>query len=197
MDTSRTLLRRYHINRVSFSLLLAISLTGCAIDNVKYEPVSKNVRAAENNFQKKISVGDFSRNESSSLVDDPWTFRGATKYKSPVGSGHHDYIAKALSDELMLARRLDDESDKELTGRLTEHRIETMGQGKGAVEMAFELKEDGKTIYEKSHRVDSSWDFAFMGMTAANKAMRAYLTMIEQLVFNLFSDEEFSEAVNQ
>lgn len=193
----------FYANRFPYRLKFCLAIfsfmlmSGCAVTSVKYEPVSKNVRTAEANFQEKISVGVFSRESENPLVDDPWTFRGATKFKSPVGAGHHDYIAKAIADELMLARKLDEDSTRILTGRLTEHKLATMGDGKGSIEVAFKLEKNGEALYNKAHRVDYSWDSSFVGGTAANKALRAYLVMVERLVFNLFSDAEFSNAVNE
>jgi len=183
---------------IRFVILAGLIFTvGCSTTGAKYEASAYNVREIEASFKNSIAVGKFTRDESE-LVIDPWSFRGATKIASPVGDGHHDYIAKGIEDELMLARRLDSGSPLVLSGNLTEHIVDASGTnvGKGSVAMTFTLRNSGEIAYEDSKRVDYKWDSAFMGVTAATNAARAHLEMIERLINSLFQDAKFVGAVN-
>ena len=183
---------------IRFAILIGVVFTaGCSATGAKYEASAYNVREIEASLKNSIAVGKFTRDESE-LVIDPWNFRGATKVASPVGDGHHDYIAKGIEDELMLARRLDAGSRLVLSGHLTEHIVDASGMkvGEGSVAMTFTLRDFGEIAYEDSKRVDYKWDSAFMGVTAAANAARAHLEMIERLINSLFQDASFIGAVN-
>jgi hypothetical protein len=180
------------------AILLALSLTvACAGTGVTYEPSAFNVREIEQGLRNDLAVGEFTRSESEK-VQDPWKFRQLTTIKSPIGEGHHDFIANAISMELMLARKLDKDSGMVLQGNLVEQKMDTgLGTGKGSIEMRFNLNTENGPVFEESKRIDHQWESSFVGMTAANQAMRGYLEMIEKLVNKLFTDADFIEAVNR
>ena len=179
-------------------LLATILMVGCSMTGAKYESSSYNVREAESNLQKSIQVGEFTREDSPEVID-PWSFRGATAVKSPIGDGHHDFIAKAIENELLLARRLDTSSDLVLTGNLTAHVVDSssLSVGEGKVAMEFVLRDAGQVKYQDTKTINHKWESAFMGTTAAINAARAHLEMIEKLIGSLFQDKNFQKAVNQ
>jgi hypothetical protein len=179
-------------------LTLLLILAGCSTTGVNYESSSYNVREAESNLERSLAIGEFTREESSEVID-PWTFRGATSIKSPVGNGYQDFIAKAIENELLLARRLDPSSNFELTGKLTAHIVDasSLSLGEGKVAMEFVLKESGNVRYRDTKTIIHKWESAFVGMTAANNAARAHLEMIEKLINSLFQDKAFYQAVNK
>lgn len=180
-----------------FMLILIVLNVGCTMTGATYEASSYNVREIENNLNNDLAVGDFTRTQSD-LVQDPWVFRGASKIKSPVGDGHHDFIADAITNELMLARKLDGQSNLVLKGDLLEHKVDAaMSTGVGSVEMKFTLNTEGTVLYDKTKRIEHKWDSAFVGTTAANKAVRGHLEMIEMLVNSLFTDIDFINAINE
>lgn len=178
-------------------LILSLSLnTACTVTGVTYEASSYNVREAEKTLDNNLAVGDFSRKQNS-LVQDPWIFREASKVASPIGEGHHDYIADAIKTELMLARRYDANSDLVLTGEMFQHLVDAgMSEGVGSVGMRFMLDSAGSIIYDENKFIEHKWDSAFVGVTAANKAYRGHLEMTSKLINNLFSDTNFINAVN-
>ena len=81
------------------ALLLTVAITfgsGCAMQGANYEPTANNVRLIERSVDTKVGVGEFTKDASSTLIQDPWPFRGATKIAWPVGDGYDDFVAKAV-----------------------------------------------------------------------------------------------------
>ena len=180
-----------------FMLVLIALNVACTMTGATYEASGYNVREIEENLNNDLAVGDFTRTESD-RVQDPWIFRGASKIRSPIGDGHHDFIADAITNELMLARKLDGQSNLVLKGDLLEHKVDAaMSTGVGSVEMKFTLNAEGKVLYDETKRIEHKWNSAFVGTTAANKAVRGHLEMIEMLIKSLFADIDFINAINE
>ena len=181
------------------SLLVAITfVSGCATQGPNYEPTANNIRLIERSIDTKIGVGEFSRDASSDLIEDPWAFRGATKVASPVGDGYDDFVAKAVQDELLLAMRYSDKGDVQITGEMLEHTMSTgsMTIGEGSVAFIFRVEKDGNVVHQTKKRVTHKWDSAYMGVTASINAYRGHVEMVEKLISALFSDRKFTEAIN-
>jgi len=181
----------------TFMLVLIALNVACTTTGASYEASGYNVREIENNLNNDLAVGEFTRTQSD-RVQDPWLFRDLTKIESPIGNGHHDFIADAIMNELMLARKLNVQSNLVLKGDLLEHKVDAaLGTGVGSIEMAFTLHADGKVLYNETKRIEHKWDSAFVGTTAANKAVRGHLEMIGMLINSLFTDIDFINAVNE
>ena len=183
------------------ALLLIVAVTfvsGCVTQGANYEPTANNTRLIEQSVDAQVGVGEFTKDASSTLIEDPWEFRGATKIESPVGDGYDDFLAKAVQDELLLAMRYSDDSDVQITGEMLEHKMSTgsLSIGEGSVAFIFRVEKDGDVVYQTQKRVTHKWDSAFTGVTASINAYRGHLVMVEKLISALFTDRNFTNAIN-
>ena len=183
----------------AFGLIAVIVVvSGCATQGPSYEPTANITRLIERSVDAKVGLGEFTKDASSTLIEDPWEFRGATKIESPVGDGYDDFVAKAVQDELLLAMRYADDSDVQITGEMLEHQMSTgsLSIGEGSVAFIFRVEKYGNVVFQTEKRVTHKWDSAFMGVTAATNAYRGHLVMVEKLISVLFSDSKFTDAIN-
>lgn len=182
------------------TILLVISvlfISACSVTGPKYSVSAYNVQTLEKSLNNSVKVGSFTKNNSPA-VKDPWSFRGASSVVSPVGKGYNDFLADALQSELMLAGKFDKSSSITITGNIVSHDVDASGfnTGNSNIEVEFKVSDSAGDSYNETKRVDHSWESAFVGVTAAEKASRAYLVMIEKLLANLFNDPKFAEAIN-
>jgi hypothetical protein len=184
--------------RVFLLIVATTFVAGCATQGANYEPTATNTRLIERSFDARVGVGEFTKDASSALIEDPWEFRGATKIESPVGDGYDDFVAKAVQDELLLAMRYSDDSGVQITGEMLEHKMSTgsLSIGEGSVAFIFRVEKDGDVVHQTEKRVTHKWDSAFMGVTASINAYRGHLVMVEKLITALFSDRNFTDAIN-
>lgn len=182
----------------TFLLVLIVLNVACGagVLHRPYEASGYNVREMTDNLNNDLAVGTFTRTQSD-LVQDPWFIRSLNKMRYARASGHHDFIADAIANELMLAQKLDGQSNLILKGHLLEHKFDDgYGTGVGSIEMAFTLTADGKVLYAQTKRIEHTWDSAFSAL-AVGQAIWAQLAMIEMLINSLVTDIDFINAVNE
>jgi hypothetical protein len=116
---------------------------------------------------------------------------------SPVGADYGAYLSEALKAELKLAGKLDPESKVEIGGVLLKNDIAAGGisTNSGEIEARFTVRRDGAVRYDKTQRVEASWESSFIGSVAIPKAQQQYPVLVQQLLRQLFSDRAFFDAM--
>jgi hypothetical protein len=90
------------------------------------------------------------------------------------------YLGDTLAAELKAAGKLDDSSTLAVSGVVTETHVDSaMPTAHAALGAHFTLLRDGKTVFDKTLRVESSWDF------------NHYSGLFSKLAAVLFSDPDF------
>ncbi len=113
------------------------------------------------------------------------------------GGSFAKYLGDTVAAELKAAGKLDDASTLIVSGVVTETHVDSgMPTAHAALGAKFTLVRDGKAVFEKTLRVESSWDSNFIGAVAIPDAFNHYSGLFPQLAAALFADPDFKAAAH-
>lgn len=188
-------IRHARIFAAAFVVLLA---SGCAMQAPRYQALIDNVEVIKQ-APNSVSLGSFSVQAGS-----PAAARGgaslsvrASPMNSPVGTDYAAYVADALSQELIVAKKLDPKSKIEISGKLMKNDISAGGfsTNNGEIEAQFVVKKDGVVRFEKTKFASLTWDSSFLGAVAIPKAQQQYPLIVQKLLSLLWGDADFQAAL--
>lgn len=175
------------------SALAILSLGGCGITLPTYEADPTTYQALKKADAKPVKVGEFTpataKLGSLSIRTNP--------VKSPYPGTIIDYLEEALKIELDKAGLLSNESATEISGTVTSLDVDAAsGTGTGELTVHFLITRAGQTVYDKSLKIDKTWDSSFMGAVAIPAAAAGYQAMARDLIQKLVSDPDFIKAIH-
>lgn len=180
------------IRLVAFVGCISALLSGCVFMNTytltKYEVTPENISIISGSINHKVGVEQFN-SEPEALAEAPIKMRGHSFY-SPYALSYSRYIQEALTFELQLAEKYNSKSKTVITGTLLKNDLDT-SKGYGVVEVKFIVKRSGRTLYEKTHSAETSWQPAFTGVEALTQASKEYSPLVSQLLNKLYTDKDF------
>jgi hypothetical protein len=113
------------------------------------------------------------------------------------GGSFAKYLGDTLAAELKGAGKLDDSSTLVVSGVVTETHVDSgMSTAHAALGAHFTLVRGGATVFEKTLRVESSWDGDFIGAVAIPDAFNHYSGLFPKLADALFADPDFQAAAH-
>lgn len=175
------------------ALLAAFTLLqGCGITMTRYEPDYDNLAKLRAQMPLQTMAepqADAAPGEDSVLVRN-------NPIRSPSGSlsGH---LQQALNSELQAAGLLQSDATQRLHAhiRSTDLNSALFGQGRGHLQVDFELRRGQAVAYSSSKRVEHVWDSNFIGAIAIPRAANAYNTLVRKLLAELYADPAFIAAL--
>ncbi len=167
---------------------LSFLVTACSMQAPPYQVSIENVQTIKTNKIQKIKVGDVvSSNELNKI-----SMRGS-KMVSPVNKSYGAYLAKALEEELKLAKAWSAISDTVITGEFLTNDIDVTGvsKGIGVASVKFKVTRDNKEVFEKIISVNHTFESSFIGAIAIPNGQASYVHLVQKLIKKLFEDEDF------
>lgn len=179
---------------LSAALAAAIVSTGCAFQAPGYQPSLDNVEILKQKAAP-TAIGAFVV-QAGAVGADAISLRG-NSMRSAVGSDYAAYLAEALRQELVMAGKLDPASKVQISGVLLKNDVDASGfsTATGEIEARFSVHRDGALAYEKTLRVDDSWESSLAGPVAIPKAVQQYPLLVQKLLNRLVSDAQFINAI--
>jgi hypothetical protein len=111
------------------------------------------------------------------------------------GGSFARHLGDTLATDLKAAGKLDEASTLVISGLVTETHVDSnMPTAHAALAGRFTLVRDGKTVFDKTLRVDTAWDSNFVGAVAIPDAFNHYNGLFAQLAAALFADPDFRAA---
>ncbi len=174
-------------------LIISIVISGCAsLVAPNYTPSTDNGNILNDLTSNKISVGTFT--QAGSEVND-FSMRGGNLV-SPYNQSFSEYLSWALIEELKFAGIYDGKSKIRISGVLINNQVEAaIGTGTASITAKFVVRRNNKTIYDKQVLASHEWESSFAGAIAIPAAQNNYPIVVQKLLKNLFSDEDFVAAV--
>jgi len=169
----------------------ALLLQGCGVTMTRYEPNFQNVQQLKQQEPvqpvREAQV-DADSGQGSLMVR-------MNPISSPAGSVPL-HIQAAINDELRQAGLLDPRADRQLQVRLIKNQLTAgMGSGHGELSARFTLRKGDQVLYEATKDVQREWDSSFFGPIAIPAAANNYNPMVQDLLKNLYSDPQFTQAL--
>jgi hypothetical protein len=173
----------------------SVAITGCAMTPLPPPTASlDNVQAVRSANLAPIRVGDFAPAPGRPTEMDRSVMVRAGIQAAPGGSFAR-YLGDTLQTELKVAGRSDPNSTLVVSGLVTDTHVDSaMPTAHAALAAKFTLARDGKTVFEKSLSVQSTWDSEFIGAVAIPDAFNHYMALFSQLVGVLLADPDFRAA---
>lgn len=178
--------------------LLCLSLTACV--TVKLPPPPT---ASADNVQKlraaplaPASAGTFAL--ATGKPADMDTRVGGLRGSSlePSNGSFARHLRDTLVAELVAAGLHDEKSVIRIDAELTESALDAaIGTGTGSLGARFTVTRAGKQVYNKTLRVQQSWESSFVGAVALPEAINRYGSFHKLLIGQLFDDAEFRAAL--
>lgn len=187
-----------HHARIFAAAFVVLLASGCAIQAPRYQASIENVELLKQ-APNSVSLGGFSVQTGSLAAAKGGTslsVRGSPM-NSPVGTDYAAYMADALSQELIVAKKLDPKSEIEISGKLLKNDISAGGfsTNSGEIEAQFVVKKDGVVRFEKAKNASLTWDSSFLGAVAIPKAQQQYPLIVQKLLSLLWGDADFQAAL--
>ena len=179
------------------ALAMSVLMVGCAGTAPNYSPSVDNVELLKKGNLETIRVGQVAVTQgmpgASSLGI------RASSISSPVGANYGDYLARALSQELELAKLQNLKSNIEVTGTLLKNNIYAGGfsTNAGQMEARFVVKRADEVKFDKVKKAELKWDSSFAGAVAIPLAVNNYVVIVQKLLNSLFSDADFVAATKK
>lgn len=171
---------------------LSLILSACSIQAPEYQVSIDNVQTMKNADLQPIKVDKIATNKELNKI----SLRGSPM-SSAVGTGYGDYLAKALEDELKLAKIWSGVSSTVISGELISNDIDVSGvsTGTGDLTVNFKVTRDNSVIFTKEVSAQIEFESSFIGAVAIPNGQKNYVTLIQKLINNLVTDDEFIAAV--
>lgn len=181
--------------KVIGGVFLAVLLSACSTMAPSYSPSVENVQSLRDSGASPVRSVKFdadpktANNESISL-------RGAGMV-SPVDGKYSAYVEDAMRAELRTARLLDDKSDIEISGVLTQNDVSvgSITEGTAQMEGRILVKRKGLARFEQTKAVKFTFESSFVGAIAIPNGVRAYPELVRRFLAAIYSDQEFINAL--
>lgn len=84
-----------------------------------------------------------------------------------------------------------------MTGKVIDQDIDVTGfsEGNSFIKVNFVVSEDDAILFEKVISAEHNFDSSFIGAIAIPNGQRSYVELVQKLLKNLYSDEEFITAI--
>lgn len=173
-------------------IVLSVWLSACSMQTPPYQASLVNVQAIKNTDIKEVSVGSFAVAKSLNSI----SIRGSSM-SSSVDKSYGAYLAKALEEELKLAKVWSAVSSNVISGEILTNDIDSSSFSKGLSEISskFTVTRDGNVLFEKTLSATHQFESSFMGAIAIPNAQASYVPLIQELLKKLFKDEDFISAL--
>jgi hypothetical protein len=153
-----------------------------------------NIQAVRRANLPAMRVGDFTPAPGRPTeMDRSVTVRAGVQ--SAPGGSFARYLGDTLQAELKGAGKLDPNATLVVSGLLTDTHVDSaMPTARAGLSAKFTLVRDGRTVFEKTLSVQSSWDSDFVGAVAIPDAFNHYTALFSKLVSVLLTDPDFIAA---
>jgi hypothetical protein len=176
----------------SLGLIAVLFLSACTIQVPPYSADISNVSKLKEETKTPISVGKIESEKKLNKI----SLRGSPLVSS-VGNSYGEYIESALIKELKLAKLWSGVAKKQVTGKVIDQDIDVTGfsEGNSFIKVNFVVSEDDAILFEKVISAEHNFDSSFIGAIAIPNGQRSYVELVQKLLKNLYSDEEFITAI--
>ena len=186
------------IGRLAGCAMLAGGLAGCAMNISAPQASLSGIEAVRSADLPPLAVGNFVPGGEVSPSDDRSTTVRAINTIDAPGGSFAGLLKQTLETDLKGAGRLDSNAPMVLSGVLTRRTVDsTVGTGTASLAADFTLTRDGKTVFDKTLRVDDSWDSSFLGAVAIPDAINHFTGLFEKLSLTLLADPDFKAAAHK
>lgn len=165
--------------------------TACTAVAPKYQAQVSNVDKLSV-VTKDVQVSDFKINKKLNSI----SLRGSS-LESPVEKSFAKYIENALILELSKAKLYNDLSPRIISAEVVKNDLDASGfsTGEGIISVAFTITENEQSLFEKTITSKVTWESSFIGAVAIPNAISSYPKLISTLLADLYSDEDFINAL--
>ena len=173
---------------------LVIFSNGCTIIAPSYTPDYSALDAFKRQNISKIAVESVEPKNSNERVN-KITLRGTTLV-SPSGN-YAQYLEDAIKSDLTDANLLDPSALFRLSVFLLKNDINVVGFsiGHGTIEARFSINQNGTTIFNKTISAETEFKSSFAGAVAIPKGQNEYPNLVRALLKKLYTDKEFTNAL--
>lgn len=180
---------------IAFFFPIFLIASGCSTVVPGYNGSRQNIEAIKSIGDFKIAVDRFTDSDSSDNKKQ-LSMRGSTA-TSPYGATYSSYIESAIRQDLSISDRYSDSSRNRISGVLLKNDVDAIGfnTGTGICEVEFSLVSNAIVLYKKRITQNHQWESSFAGAVAIPRATNEYPVMVEKLLNQLFSDNEFIKAI--
>jgi hypothetical protein len=184
--------------RLAACAMLAASLGGCAMEVGAPQASLNGIQAVRQANIAPIALGAFVPGGSVSASDDrSTTVRAINSIEAPGGS-FAGFLKNTLMADLKGAGAYDPNAPLSLSAVLTRRMVDsTVGTGTASLAADFALTKGGKTVFDKTLRIDDSWDSSFVGVEAIPDATNHFTGLFEKLSLALLADPDFRAAAHR
>lgn len=173
-------------------LLLVIAISGCSMYTPPYATSIDNNQLIKRSGIQPLTVGTFAADKKLNKI----SLRGSPM-RSSVGEGYGEYLSDALTQELKLAKLWSAVSTNEVSGEILENDIDISGfsKGDGVISVKFMVKSNDAIVFDKVVSAKTDIESSFIGAIAIPNGQANYAVLIQELIKNLFSDQDFINAL--
>jgi hypothetical protein len=108
------------------------------------------------------------------------------------------YLGDTLEAELKGAGRFDPSSGLIVSGVITDTYLDSVvPKARARLGVRFTLDRNGRTVFQKSYSVESTWNSELLADVAVPDAFHHYAGLFPQVVGDLLGDPEFQAAVGR
>jgi hypothetical protein len=177
-------------------MVALLMMTGCATKAPNYQFSPQNVTTLKNAGNTPAGLGEFK--VQAGMTGAESIGLRAVSMQSPVGANYAAYLAEALKLELDMARRFDPKAHIQISGVLLKNDIAAGGisRNSGEIEARFMVHREGQVKFDQIKRAKTEWESSFAGMIAIPKAQEQYPILVQELLKNLYADEQFQSAIH-
>lgn len=174
-------------------ITISIWLSACSMQTPPYQASMENVQEIKNTNLKELNVGKFTDSKDANEI----SLRGSTMYSS-VDKSYGAYLSKALTEELKLAKAWSSVSSTVISGEILTNDVDVSGFSEGDSEISakFLVSRNEKVLFEKTVSATHKFESSFMGNIAIPNGQASYVPLVQELIKNLFKDEEFISVLN-
>jgi len=173
-------------------ITLSLFVSACSMQAPPYQASLENVQTIKRAKVAQMQVDAITTTKKLNSI----SLRGSSMY-SPINKSYGEYIAKALEEELKLAKLWSPVSSTIITGKVLTNDIDVSGfsEGSGEISAKFIVTKDNKVIFDKVISADHTFESSFMGAIAIPNGQANYVNLVQKLIKNLFEDKSFVMAL--
>lgn len=177
-----------------FSVLFFLLISGCSTTAPNYSASIDNIEALKKSGDFHAKIGNFTSIASEENMN-PISIRGSSMV-SPYQNSYATYVGEAIKQELVMAKKMAQNADIELSGVLLKNDINAdIRTGHANIKMQLIVKKNDKVNYDRVKSVEHQWDSSFVGAIAIPRAMQEYPVMIQKLLAQFYNDNDFVNAL--
>lgn len=184
---------------LALSLIAALQFAGCASVSLPAPGgTPANVEKIKGSTLAPMGTGEFKAAPGKAAeADKSLSVRGANTL-SPAQGSFALQLRDQLAAELKSAGLLSSDGGIVVSGTITDNALEA-GASVGTARLAarFQVRRDGKVVYDKELAATSQWESSLMAAVAVPAAFNQYGAIYQALVGKLFDDAEFRAAVKR